>query len=939
MRLVARLIIGVAAVLFLTGAGLYLLRKPIAGAAVERVMAGARLQNPSVEVTEVNFSRLTLSRMTAGAGAASPDLSLGPVVFGYDWRDLIFRRKLESVSIDGGRLVAALSEKGVVTIAGWSPDPNAKPAPPPFGSLTVSGLDVIADMPKGPAPFNVSGAFDLKDGGHFDVVIEADGTGFTSAALSRVSGGAAIDLGADGAIALAAALKGDLATPAGVATDVDATLDAALSSWRGFFGDGPRGLKGGAGVAIKSSTIDAESAAALSPLTSTGGVPIRKMALSGMFKASFDADAVSVSLADHPLTIAADRGDRAIISDGDGPVYERRGGEERLALKAAIEGPVANGAASINAVSVNKGPWSIDASAKAGEQSIGGVSLSSFDGTFRGAYSDDRADGEAVIVTHIKKATIGRLAVTDMPAAGRLAVNVDVAGKLLTVSPSDGECLNTDRANFRFAEQDMDARIAAASLCQASAPLISIGWGEKAATHVEGVLTARTAHYRLGKTVFNGAPPRVDFTLDYAPALQKSRIVGVLAGGKVVLNNMLILTEAKGDFDADLVRDTVAANIALSSMRITQKAELEKVAPVMVTGRAQLADNVATFDFDVKTPQGAPLGKGEGVHQVATGRGEAIFDSGLLKFSYAFQPDRLIPALRGVISNASGMTEGRARFSWALDEIASSATVNLDNVSFGGPGVAVTRTEGVTGKLVFSGLSPVATAGEQSISIRKIDLDALKLENGSARFSLPGDDTLEIIEAEFPWFSGTIGAYGSKLSIAGGKSEAALQIDNVDLGELLSYLNVEGLSGVGVIEGVLPISFEGSRARVNNGILSSKGSGVVRYQGKASAAAAQSNEQSALAFEILRELRFEKLSATVDGPLDGTLNFKIYFEGRSDIPVKTGRKTQRVDSPVNYRINIEAPLLSLIEQAVLSTDVKLQIERAKQEEAAKKQSQ
>ena len=84
----------------------------------------------------------------------------------------------------------------------------------------------------------------------------------------------------------------------------------------------------------------------------------------------------------------------------------------------------------------------------------------------------------------------------------------------------------------------------------------------------------------------------------------------------------------------------------------------------------------------------------------------------------------------------------------------------------------------------------------------------------------------------------------------------------------------------------------------------------------------------------LRDLRFEKLSAIIDGPLDGTLNFKILFDGRSDIPVKTGKETQRVDSPVKYRITINAPLLSLIEQAVLSTNVKLQIERAQKAEEA-----
>ncbi len=38
-------------------------------------------------------------------------------------------------------------------------------------------------------------------------------------------------------------------------------------------------------------------------------------------------------------------------------------------------------------------------------------------------------------------------------------------------------------------------------------------------------------------------------------------------------------------------------------------------------------------------------------------------------------------------------------------------------------------------------------------------------------------------------------------------------------------------------------------------------------------------------------------------------------------------------------MTIKAPLLSLIEQAVLSTDVKLQIERARQGEPAKDEAQ
>lgn len=915
MRLVARVIFGVFAVLVLTGVALYLLRKPIAAAAVERVMAGARLEKPAVEVEDVNFSRLTLSRMTAGADPSAPDLSLGPVAFEYDARALLFGARLNAVSIGDGRLAVNLGDAGALSIAGWSPDPAARPAPPPFRSLAIGQLEIVAKTPRGPARLKIAGAFDMREGGRFDGSIAAANSGFAAAALSAASGAAAIDLAADGGIAIDGSLKGDLATPAGIARGVDVTITALLSSWRGFFGEAPRGLNGDADVTIRSSTIDARSADALSPLLNTGGAPIENLALSGAFRASFDGNDLSVSLTQNPLTIVADRGDRLVISGGDGPAYERIAGKERIALSAALDGPVAKGAAVVSAASDDKGPWSIDARATLGEQSIGGVLLASFDGNFRGAYSNARVAGATDFTTRIVKATVGRLTVSDMPVNAQMSVEIDLAARRLALNPENGQCLNTDRASLHFADQDMDARVVAAALCPAAAPLISIAWGDEARTHVEGALTARSAHYRLGKTVFDGAPPRVDFTLDYDPERQSSRIAGAIAGGAVILNDALMLTEASGKFDADLVRDTVAANVALASMRIAQKAELEKVAPVKVSGNLRLASDVATFGFDIRTPAGVALGRGEGAHQVIAGKGEAIFDSGLLALSYYLQAEKVIPALKGVVSGATGTTEGRARFQWDAAGVSSSATVNLDDVSFRGPGVAVSRTEGVTGKMVFSSLAPVSTSGEQTIAIRKIDMDALKLENGSVRFSLPGDDTLKIVDAEFPWFNGTIGAYDSQMSIAGGSSNTTLQIDNVDLAGLLAYPNVEGLSGEGKIEGVLPISFEGGRARIVNGVLSAKGGGVIRYRNKNAEPAFQSSAQARLAYEMLREVRFDNLSVVIDGPLDGTLKFKIIFDGKGELPVTTRGGAQTVLSPVIFRLTMDVPLLQLLEGA------------------------
>ncbi len=939
MRLIARVLIGVSAVLLLTVTAIYLLRKPIAKAAVEQVMARAHLENPAVKVGALSLSKLMLVELKAGGAPTEPEIALQNVAIEYSWRDLVFRGKLKNVVIEGGRMEASVDEHGAVNIAGWSPDPEAAPAPPPFNSLRMNGVDVVANFPKGPAHFRVDGALDLREGGNFNILISADETGAGAAAFSSLTGEAAIALEPGGGVDIKGAIKSDVSTLLGAARDVDATFSFSGSSWRGIFGDGPSALKGEAVARIVSAQMDPGTAPTIAPFTSAGGPPIRQLSLAGAVRAIVTGDGVSVALDGGPLKITADRGDILAFTSRGGPIYDRRAGVERIAIAADLSGPVAAGIASIDATSINKGKWTVEASAKFGEQAVGSVMFDSFDGDFRGEYSNSQIRGVAGFISQVENAKVGRLSLTNMPTSANLMMEVDFRKRSLTASPAAGECVQFDRGDFSFADQDMDGRVAGALICPGRSPLATFDWGKEALTHVEGLLTAKKAHYRLGKTIFDGVPPQIDFKLDYRPAIQSSRIVGKIAGGKLILNSALILTESVGDFESDLVRDTVAAKVAISSMKIAQNVELEKVAPVFVSGGADLANEIATFDFKVKTPAGAALGRGEGVHRVKSGAGEAIFDSGQIKLSYFLQPDRVIPALRGVISNASGAGEGRARFFWTPAGVNSAATINLDDVSFRGPGVAVSRTEGVSGKLVFSNLAPVETEGEQTISIRKIDLDALKLENGEMRFSLPGDNTLKIIRAEFPWFDGTIGAYNSEMSIAGGKSETTLQIDNVNLAGLLAYLNIDGLSGEGVVAGVLPVSFEGGRARVNKGVLSAKGKGVIRYEGNETAAASQSNEQSALAFEILKELRFEKLSATIDGPLDGTLNFRIFFEGRGDIPVKTGKGTQRVDSPVKYRINIDAPLLSLIEQAVLSTDIKLQIERARVEEAAKQEPQ
>ena len=213
------------------------------------------------------------------------------------------------------------------------------------------------------------------------------------------------------------------------------------------------------------------------------------------------------------------------------------------------------------------------------------------------------------------------------------------------------------------------------------------------------------------------------------------------------------------------------------------------------------------------------------------------------------------------------------------------------------------------------------------MTVDAVDLDALQLESGEIVFDLPGDDTVRLVRAAFPWFGGTIGAYDATASFAGGEAVVPLRVDRMDLKQALDYVEVDGLSGEGVLSGVLPLAVEGGRARIENGVLQSDGPGVLRYESDATEGAAAAGDQAQIAFDLLRDLRYESLGVSVAGPLDGRLDFQMRFEGTGAVDMNR----QNVRVPVTYNINLDAALLELLNQANLSRNVQLQINRALQE--------
>jgi|GEM_PF-1890222 len=941
MRIVGRFILILVGLAAIAAALAYIFRGPVTAMGLRAVLENAGFENARLKVESVSLDKIAITNLSAGANSSSPDFKIERVDATYDWRRVLSDRQLDGLIIGPGVVRGSLTSQSGLNVAGreiGGGDAEAKALSLPASVIVVNDLRLALSGDEGSVDGLLDGSFDETSGAKFVFQSHAENFRYGSIGLKNLNADGGVQLLQNGDIALSTELIGNIDTSRGSIEQLDIIVEGGGGSWRDALNGGVSTLNGVMNIDIRSSGFDIANAPVLSVLSTDAegsllDVPIRSLAVSGQATFGLEDGAFWAKTdTGQAISIQSDRGDVLTLSGNDaGVILERTAAGMELGAMASLTGPSVTGSASVTAQSTGDGRWKFTVESGFLDPTIGDLSLGATSFEAKGSLNGNVVASDIIIATLIKKAEVGRFKVSKAPFSAALRLDADLDAKRLSVDTVDADCLGVERASMLLVGQDLNASVRNAKLCQTNGSLLTASWNGKPEARVIGRLSATRGNYHLGETTMAGLPPWIDFTAIYQLTEHRTNMEGRLGNGRVVLNDALIGTGANGTFTASLIDDALTIDSSLESIRIAQAKETEQVAPVMASGTGRLANNIFNFDYEVATPDGKPVGEGEGRHEVMTGKGEAVFRSGNLQFVRGgLQPSGLVPAIKGVIGATSGAGAVDARFEWSKPPapIRSSAALNFQGLTFRGPGVAVSETRDVTGDLILSNLTPATSAGPQTINVGAVDLAALVLENGVVTFELPGDETLRVIKAEFPWFGGAIGAYDSVADISGGGATTRLEASNVDLSLLLDYLEIEGLSGEGVVEGVLPLVIEGGRARIEGGKMTAVGPGVVRYTGKATDAASGANQQAKLAFDILRNLKFSKLSAEIDGPLDGELKFNLLFEGTNEIPLDDPRVDDVIQSPVIYRISIDAPLLTLINNARNSVDPKFLLERA-----------
>jgi len=298
------------------------------------------------------------------------------------------------------------------------------------------------------------------------------------------------------------------------------------------------------------------------------------------------------------------------------------------------------------------------------------------------------------------------------------------------------------------------------------------------------------------------------------------------------------------------------------------------------------------------------------VYRFKDGFGEADVTIDRINFVPGkFQPQALLPALSGKVSRVQGAASADIKISFGEgQELKSSGKVRLIDMNMGTlPGPLT----GMNTEIEFSSLFPLQTEGRQTLTIKSFD-PGLPLENGTVEYELIPNG-VKIYSARWPMGDGFVVIDPTTWKFDAEENRVTLRVEQVSLGEFLAQFGGGSIKATGDIVGVLPVIIRGIDVKVEGGVISVPDGGVIQFESRHTDAAGTVNETSQMAFDALKNFKYNALEIRLDGPLDGDISIFMDFIGYNP-DVFYGAK-------FHFKVNISGELVNIARSIVQTQDV------------------
>ena len=371
-----------------------------------------------------------------------------------------------------------------------------------------------------------------------------------------------------------------------------------------------------------------------------------------------------------------------------------------------------------------------------------------------------------------------------------------------------------------------------------------------------------------------------------------------------------------------LALDGIAAEVALSATglapdqtvpigveRISHAGEPAWFAPLAL--QAEISPGAEAIAF-----QGALTRIGGGLalemrgSSDPSGGGRATVELAPVKFGPDLQPEDLAPIAAGLVGDVAGQLALNGDLAWSTAGITSDLALLVDQLGLSsGPA----RLEQVNGVVRLDRLWPPTTPPGQQLAIGLLDL-GLPLTAGITTFQLTDGPRLEVEQLEWRFAGGTARAEPFSLGSQLEGLNVTLRAEQLDLGQLLALTRMDGLSGDGSLDGVLPLRLSEGAAIVAGGELAATGRGVLRYAAGAAPPALQAGGEGVdLLLQALENFHYEALRITLDGRTDAAMDIRLHLGGANP-DLYDGH-------PVEFNLDLEGDLANILRQGVASYQI------------------
>jgi translocation and assembly module TamB len=300
-------------------------------------------------------------------------------------------------------------------------------------------------------------------------------------------------------------------------------------------------------------------------------------------------------------------------------------------------------------------------------------------------------------------------------------------------------------------------------------------------------------------------------------------------------------------------------------------------------------------------------------HDLAQGSGFATLDvPGIVFAPKHLQPEALTPLTLGVIANVTGTVAGEGRIDWNGKGVTSTGRFHTEGIDLA---AAFGPVKTIAGTIEFSDLLGMVTPQRQQVTIAEVN-PGVAVSDGVVHYQLLGEQRVKVQDARWPFAGGELIFDPTLLSFEqAAQRHLTFRVKGLDAAAFVQQLAFPNISATGTFDGVLPMIFDQTGGRIEDGMLvARKGGGGLAYVGELSTA--QIGTMGKLAFDALRKIRYQSLAIGLNGRLDGEIISSVKFDGlRQDTGDRTLASRMIRNLPFRFNIQIRAPFRGLMGSA------------------------